>query len=560
MTARLDRARPAARCRRCVARSCRSVSAAAIRWRCARRLPGSCSACSPSRCARGTRRGGAGRDRRRRARRVRRRSRSLTTVPLPPVAARACSRRRRRELYAEMLPGWPDERRLERWRPLAIDPVRRVDRARRGWRSASASSRCWSRYPWRGDDPARTRRALRARPARARRCVVGGTRARRASALVAAGRRQRLRAVDQRRADADGRASGPFVNPNHFAAWLEMVDPGRRSRTRSRSRRAPPPARRGRAGGPRHGRARAPGVGRGADRATSGALLLPLAGGDRGRARDGASRTSRPARAAGRAALLVGLGVVGRRACGAPRGARRGQRVRRWLPRRSAALLVRRERSALVALGARPTATTPRERPGRRRRRQPGEPPRGRGARHARSSRDYPARSAPGLGSWLHAFRPYQAPPVEGGIWDHAHNDYLELAAETGLARHRARRCVRRRRRARPARRARGATAHEPRRPHGGAPSARLRDRRVARRAPRPRDRSAGASRAASPRSSVHSLVDFGLRMPANLRLLMLLARRARADARRAGAARARCRRRLGRSPALRRGAPRRSR
>ncbi len=38
-----------------------------------------------------------------------------------------------------------------------------------------------------------------------------------------------------------------------------------------------------------------------------------------------------------------------------------------------------------------------------------------------------------GLGSWLHAFRPYQAPPVEGGIWDHAHNDYLELAADGGL-------------------------------------------------------------------------------------------------------------------------------
>jgi hypothetical protein len=39
-----------------------------------------------------------------------------------------------------------------------------------------------------------------------------------------------------------------------------------------------------------------------------------------------------------------------------------------------------------------------------------------------------------GLGSWLHAFRPYQQPPAEGGIWDHAHDDYLELAAETGLA------------------------------------------------------------------------------------------------------------------------------
>src|SRR5207247_10539030 len=38
-----------------------------------------------------------------------------------------------------------------------------------------------------------------------------------------------------------------------------------------------------------------------------------------------------------------------------------------------------------------------------------------------------------GLGAWLHAFRPYQAPPVEGGIWDHAHNDYLEAAAENGV-------------------------------------------------------------------------------------------------------------------------------
>src|SRR5439155_648204 len=47
--------------------------------------------------------------------------------------------------------------------------------------------------------------------------------------------------------------------------------------------------------------------------------------------------------------------------------------------------------------------------------------------------RDHPLLGT-GLGSWLPAFRPYQAPPVEGGIWDHAHNDYLELAAETGVA------------------------------------------------------------------------------------------------------------------------------
>src|SRR5438093_160877 len=47
--------------------------------------------------------------------------------------------------------------------------------------------------------------------------------------------------------------------------------------------------------------------------------------------------------------------------------------------------------------------------------------------------RDHPLLGT-GLGSWLHAFRPYVEPPIEGGIWDHAHDDYLELAAETGIA------------------------------------------------------------------------------------------------------------------------------
>ena len=47
--------------------------------------------------------------------------------------------------------------------------------------------------------------------------------------------------------------------------------------------------------------------------------------------------------------------------------------------------------------------------------------------------RDHPFLGT-GLGSWLHVFRGYVAPPVEGGIWDHAHDEYLELAAETGVA------------------------------------------------------------------------------------------------------------------------------
>jgi hypothetical protein len=46
--------------------------------------------------------------------------------------------------------------------------------------------------------------------------------------------------------------------------------------------------------------------------------------------------------------------------------------------------------------------------------------------------RDHPLLGT-GLGSWLHAFRGYVGPPVEGGIWDHAHDEYLELVAETGI-------------------------------------------------------------------------------------------------------------------------------
>jgi tetratricopeptide (TPR) repeat protein len=47
--------------------------------------------------------------------------------------------------------------------------------------------------------------------------------------------------------------------------------------------------------------------------------------------------------------------------------------------------------------------------------------------------RDHPLFGT-GLGSWLHAFRPYIEPPIAGGIWDRAHNDYLELVADTGVA------------------------------------------------------------------------------------------------------------------------------
>src|SRR5581483_4176730 len=140
--------------------------------------------------------------------------------------------------------------------------------------------------------------------------------------------------------------------------------------------------------------------------------------------------------------------------------------------------------------------------------------------------RDFPVFGT-GLGSWLHAFRAYQAPPVDYGIWDHAHDDYLELAADTGalglaLAALFAFAVV-------GAARGRGRSA------------SRATDVDVA----RPRD--AGRAlppgfemaewRTALARSSwlrwgmaggaaavlVHSFVDFGLRMPANLLLLFVV-------------------------------------
>src|SRR5881398_3257958 len=138
--------------------------------------------------------------------------------------------------------------------------------------------------------------------------------------------------------------------------------------------------------------------------------------------------------------------------------------------------------------------------------------------------RDHPLLGT-GLGSWLHAFRPYQAPPVEGGIWDHAHNDYLELAAEGGLAGVALVLLF-----------ALALVRAAARRPAPAAPVA----------APSPdRERSAAHSRefelpdwrAALGQPSflrwglvggvaailVHSLIDFGLRMPANFLSLMVV-------------------------------------
>ena len=74
-----------------------------------------------------------------------------------------------------------------------------------------------------------------------------------------------------------GRTSGPFVNPNHFAAWLEMLIPARSPTPfRSLRRRATTDRALGRHG-TRHGRAAPAGLGRRPRRCTSSASWAPLA-------------------------------------------------------------------------------------------------------------------------------------------------------------------------------------------------------------------------------------------------------------------------------------------
>jgi Flp pilus assembly protein TadD len=128
-----------------------------------------------------------------------------------------------------------------------------------------------------------------------------------------------------------------------------------------------------------------------------------------------------------------------------------------------------------------------------------------------------------GMGSWLHAFRPHQAPPVEGGIWDHAHNDYLELLADSGVAGAAAALAfgiavVLTLRRQRDARKA---AAPERHRNRELPPGFEMPEWRASLRDASPlRWGLAGGIGAIL----VHSLVEFGLRMPANLLTLMLVA------------------------------------
>jgi len=437
----------------------------------------------------------------------------FTTLPLPPALLRMLSPDTA-ALYQDLLPGWPDAG--SAWRPLALD------RGGVWWEICKLGVGLGAfvvlvAYPWQAeipeDDPREHVFATLLLT------LVAGGAAWSAVALLhgVAGGERVLWLFEP--ASTPGRASGPFVNPNHFAAWLEMVIPLGVAYLGAVALRL------GRHIARMAGASQKMGVA--ARRAWAGALAshqrsfwLPLlvAGGVLVMIVAHLATGSR----GGTMSLLVGLAVV---ALGFVHRAR-GTRDARASHALSAALVgllvvasvvtvaswARLEDDVVGGVVAGGAAF------------EGGEV--GLMTRIAVSAKgrglveDFPAFGT-GLGGWRHAFPQYQEPPVEGGIWQHAHNDYLELAAETGVAGValtlwfvvlvlRA---------------ARGGARDE------AASGARRRhDRPAAFEAP---DWRAAFTRATWLRWGVaggvaailvHSLVDFGLRLPANLLLLSMLA------------------------------------
>src|SRR5438034_849130 len=342
------------------------------------------------------------------------------TLPLPPTVLRLLALATAR-LYTEMLPGWPGKAGWTVWRPLAIDPYG-------VWAELSRFSiglgafLVTVAYPWRA-----TAEEEDARAAVFDRLLLtllaGGALLAGLGLLSEATGSGRVLWITGVPAWA-GRVSGPFVNPNHFAAWLGMVIPATLSYAvamiglvSGRLREAVDEAR---AKGMRPRQAWVAALIAHQRRLwapllTCTVLLLM-----------GVAHAGSGSRG-GMAALLLGLSVA---SAGIARSMRSGNAPRRATSWGLAALALGAASGASVALwlAAEGTPSLAVESidvslPSRL-------------AVSAEGSaivRDHPLFGT-GLGSWLHAFRPYQAPPVEGGIWDHAHNDYLELAAENGIA------------------------------------------------------------------------------------------------------------------------------
>lgn len=431
----------------------------------------------------------------------------LTTVPLPPALLGLLSPDTA-ALYREVLPGWPGAGGWSVWRPLAFD-------AHEVWWElckigiALGAFVVLTAFPWQAEYPDEDARLHVFGTLLL--TLVGGGALLAMLALVhdVQGSPRILWVLEP--VAVPGRASGPFANPNHFAGWLEMVIPigvaylgavalrlGRHIARMARSSQAM---------GVQPRRAWASAL---ASHQRSfwlpllvaGAVLLMLVAHFATHSRGGTM------------SLFVGLAVVG---LGFASRSRSG---RSRASRAAGGAIV----AALVLLSLVSVASWARledqvdtgaQAPG-------GDvslmtriavSAEGRGI-----VADYPLFGT-GLGSWLHAFERYQAPPVEGGIWQHAHNDYLELAAETGLLGFAIAAWfailvaagVR----------AGGRTASGAARAADRPPGFETADWRAA--FARPTWLRFGACGGIAA-ILVHSFVDFGLRLPANLLLLLVLA------------------------------------
>jgi O-antigen ligase/tetratricopeptide (TPR) repeat protein len=347
----------------------------------------------------------------------------LTTLPLPPLVL-AWIAPGAEALFRANLPGWPESGGWAPWRPTALEPFAvSVELLR--FAIGFGAFAVIVAYPW-----AETARGEsgRTRAFRVLFLTIAATAmglAVIAFAQEAVGNEQVLWVMPAERARA--RQAGPFVNPNHFAAWLEMVLPALAAYAVAVERRV----RRRLLDAVQSGR----GAGVQARRAWAAALIA-----NQGRLWPPmvaiaivvmvlAAHLATDSRG-GRAALLAGLGVVGIGVL-----SQRGPKRLRTPVRRAAPLLVAGIMAAFigsfvvfgrsgedagaeavleqtdVSLGERLAVA----------------------AQGLSVVTTHPLVGA-GLGSWIHAYRPFQAPPVEDGIWDHAHDDYLELAAETGVA------------------------------------------------------------------------------------------------------------------------------
>jgi O-antigen ligase/tetratricopeptide (TPR) repeat protein len=340
----------------------------------------------------------------------------FTALPLPPALVERLAPATA-QLYRDVLPGWPDGGGWTTWRSLALDPFA-------VWSQLSALAvglgiyLVLVGYPW-GNEAARARVF-----GRVFLTVLGGGLAMALLAVIAevAGNGQVMWVTDE--PVVLGRLAAPFVNPNHLACWLEMVIPPALAygwvlarRLRRQIVKSVESARRL---GLRPRRAWVGALIASQRRlvlpflaAAAAALLMTVHLGTQSRG--------------GMAGLLVGMGVTAGGIL-ASLSRRRQGRVPRWIPAAAAIVLLS---AAIVPIGLWMRADT-------------SEVASAEEVDVSFSSRlavavqgadivrDHPLLGT-GLGSWLHAFRGYVGPPVEGGIWDHAHDEYLELAAETGI-------------------------------------------------------------------------------------------------------------------------------